>query len=120
MAQDILDEMETHEGDERQLKEYRKVAGQLLFYTGINAIEEVLTKMISAYAVGNHKKRGELLKQNIALFGEHGEDILRSYQILTEPETDYRRKVAYKGENGSKFVRMKEFARICIEASENG
>ena len=91
----------------------------MLFYTGINAIEEVLAKKVSAYAVGNHKKRGELLSKHIMLFGRGGEKILRYYRILTEHETDYRRKVAYKGEDGNKFALIREFAEICIEASDN-
>lgn len=108
-------EMEKHAGNERQLKEDRKVAGQLLFYAGINAIEEILAAKISAYAVGDHKKRGILLVKNLSLFPSHGEKILRYYRILTEHETDYRRKVAYKGENGNKFVLLQEFSRLCIE-----
>lgn len=114
-ANEMILEMEKHAGNERQLKEDRKVAGQLLFYAGINAIEEVLSAKISAYAVGDHKKRGILLAKNLNLFPSHGEKILRYYRILTEHETDYRRKVAYKGENGNKFVLLQEFSRLCIE-----
>lgn len=119
IAQQVLAEMQTHAGEEKQLREYRKVAGQLLFYTGISAIEEVLAKKVSAYAVGNHQKRGELLSKHVMLFGKYGEKILRYYRILTEHETDYRRKVAYRGEDGSKFALLKEFAQICVEANDN-
>lgn len=116
-AQEISNEMELHKGDEKQLREYRKVLGQLLFYAGINAIEEILSKKLSIYSVGNHEKRGEFLSRHKDLF-KNGETIERYYRILTWPEIDYRRKVAYKGENGNKLALMKEFAKLCIEAKK--
>ena len=119
IAQQILAEMQAHAGEEKQLREYRKVAGQVLFYAGINSIEEVLARKVSAYAVGNHQKRGELLSKHLMLFGRDGEKILRYYRILTDQGTDYRRKVAYKGENGSKFALLKEFTQMCMEAGGN-
>ena len=117
-AQEIIEEMKFLRGEEKQLKEYRKVAGQLLFYAGINAIEEVLSKKISAYVIGNHEKRGLELRKNISLF-KNGEKIERYYNILIQKESDYRRKVAYRGENGNKFALMLDFAKICIEEIED-
>jgi hypothetical protein len=118
-ANETIKEMEAFKGDEKQIKEYRKVAGQLLFYAGINAIEEILSKKVSSYALGNHDKRGDELRKNISLFKE-GEKILRYYNIMVKSEFDYRRKVAYKGENGNKFNLLFEFAKICINELENG
>ena len=118
-AQETIKDMGAHKGDERQLREYRKVAGQLLFYAGVNAIEFILSRKISIYVIGNHKKRGHLLRENIYLF-KNGEKIERYYKILVEPEIDYRRKVAYKGENGNKFALLEEFAKICIQELEDG
>ncbi|MFO8016522.1 MAG: hypothetical protein R6U32_05445 [Candidatus Woesearchaeota archaeon] len=118
-AREATEEMKTFKGDERQIKEYRKVAGQLFFYAGINAIEEVLSKKVSAYVVGNHEKRGEELRKHISLF-RNGEKIERYYNILIKREFDYRRKVAYKGENGNKFALVEEFAKLCIDELENG
>ncbi len=116
-AQEVIAEMERTQGDEKQVREYRKVAGQLLFYAGITAIEEVLSTKVSAYVIGNHEKRGEELRKNISLF-KNGEKIERYYNILTKKEFNYRRKVAYKGENGNKFALLKEFAQLCIEENE--
>ena len=118
-AQEVIEEMKTLKGDEKQIKEYRKVAGQLLFYAGINAIEEILSKKISSYVVGNHEKRGEELRKHIGLF-KNGEKIERYYNIMIKGEHDYRRKVAYKGENGNKFALLEEFAKLCIDELENG
>lgn len=117
-AQETIEDMKNHQGDEKQLREYRKVAGQLLFYAGITAIEEILSTKINAYAVGNHEKRGQALREHIHLF-RNGERIERYYKILIEPGIDYRRKVAYRGENGHKFALLEEFAKLCIEELEN-
>ena len=118
-AQDVIEEMNTKTGDEKQIREYRKVAGQLLFYAGINAIEEILAKKVSIYTIGNHEKRGEALKQYNNIF-KNGEKIERYYNILIKKEFDYRRKVAYKGENGNKFALLFEFAKLCVDELENG
>ncbi len=112
-AQEVIKEMEAFAGNEPQLKEFRKVAGQLLFYAGISAIEKVLSQKMSIYVIGDHKKRGKAIADNLHLF-KNGEKIKRYYYILTESEFDYRRKVAYKGENGSKFALLKEFAELCL------
>lgn len=118
-AQEVIEEMKTLKGDEKQIKEYRKVAGQLLFYAGINAIEEILSKKVSAYAIKNHEMRRELLRKHIDIF-KNGEKIERYYGILIQKEFDYRRKVAYRGENGNKFALLMEFAKLCIDELENG
>lgn len=112
-AQEVMDEMQAFAGNEPQLREFRKVAGQLLFYAGISAIEKILSQKMSIYVIGDHKKRGKAIAGNLHLF-KNGEKIKRYYYILTESEFDYRRKVAYKGENGNKFALLKEFAEICM------
>ncbi|MDI6737244.1 MAG: hypothetical protein QME12_01885 [Nanoarchaeota archaeon] len=113
-AQEVIKEMEAFAGNEQQLKEFRKVAGQLLFYAGISAIEKILSQKMSIYVIGDHKKRGKAIADNLHLF-KNGEKIKRYYGILTESEFDYRRKVAYKGENGNKFALLREFAELCME-----
>lgn len=113
-AQEVIREMQAFAGNEKQLKEYRKVAGQLLFYAGIGAIELMLSQKMSIYAIGDHKKRGKAIADNMHLF-KNGEKIKRYYNILTESEFDYRRKVAYKGENGNKFALLEEFAELCLK-----
>ncbi len=117
-AQEVIKEMKAYQGNEKQLKEYRKVAGQFLFYAGITAIEEILSRKINAYTVGNHEKRGQALREHIHLF-KNGEKIERYYKILVEPGIDYRRKVAYRGENGNKFALLEEFAKLCLTELEN-
>ncbi|MBU2638390.1 MAG: hypothetical protein KJ955_05430 [Nanoarchaeota archaeon] len=99
------------------MREYRKVAGQFLFYAGISAIEHILSQKMSIYTRGDHKKRGKAIAENMHLFKD-GERVKRYYEILTESEFDYRRKVAYKGENGNKFALLKEFAELCLREAE--
>lgn len=118
-AQEVIEEMKTLKGDEKQIKEYRKVAGQLLFYAGITAIDEILSKKVSAYAIKNHEERRGALIKHINVF-KNGDEIVRKYGLLVQPEFDYRRKVAYRGENGNKFVLLMEFAKLCMAELENG
>lgn len=113
-AQEVIEDMRSFAGDEAQLREYRKVAGQLLFYAGISAIEHILSQKMSIYTIGDHKKRGKAIAENMHLF-KNSDKIKRYYGILTESEFDYRRKVAYKGENGNKFALLKEFAELCLQ-----
>lgn len=97
--------------DEKEKKELRKVAAQNYFYSGVEAIESILKKSgISIYSINNHKDRLDVLKKNSRQFKDPVAIILK-YEILIN--YDYRRKVAYKGENGNKFILLKEFADVC-------
>jgi len=99
------------EGDEKKKKEYRKVACQNYFYSAIEAIEYVLKKAgIDLYSINSHKERLEIVKKNSNLFKDPAPLILK-FEIMIN--YDYRRKVAYKGENGNKFLVVKKFAQIC-------
>ena len=75
--------------------------------------EHILKKAgISLYSISNHKERLEVIKKNSSQFKDPIKLALK-YEIMIN--YDYRRKVAYKGENGNKFLTVKEFADICQE-----
>lgn len=99
------------EKDKIKKKEYRKVAGQFYFYSSIEAIEWILKKSgIDLYSINSHKERLEIVKKNSNQFKDPASLILK-FEIMIN--YDYRRKVAYKGENDNKFLLVKEFAEIC-------
>lgn len=99
------------EDDEQKKKEYRKVAGQIYFYSAIEAIEWILKKAgIDLYSINTHQERLAVVKKNSNQFKEPASLILK-FEIMIN--YDYRRKVAYKGEDGNKFLTLKEFAQIC-------
>ncbi len=99
------------EPDSLKKKEYRKVAAQNYFYSAMEAIESVLKKSgIDLYSINNHEDRLHLLKKNSSLFKDPINVVLK-FEIMIN--YDYRRKVAYKGENGNRFIIVKEFAQLC-------
>ena len=109
-AQEAEKLMEKEKDDQRK-KEYRKVAGQNYFYSGIEAIEWILKKAgIDLYSINSHKERLDIVKKNSNQFKDPISLILK-FEILIN--YDYRRKVAYKGENSNKFRLIKEFAQVC-------
>ncbi|MEW5897147.1 MAG: hypothetical protein AB1668_05615 [Nanoarchaeota archaeon] len=99
------------EKDESKKKEYRKVAGQNYFYSAIEALEWILKKSgMDLYSINNHQERLALVKKNSNQFKEPFQLILK-FEIMIN--YNYRRKVAYKGENSNKFLIVKEFAELC-------
>lgn len=105
------EQMMEKEKDESKKKELRKVTGQNYFYSGIEAIEFVLRKAgIGTYIINNHKDRLDLVKKNSNLF-KNPASLTLKFEIMIN--YNYRRQVAYKGENGNKFLIVKEFAQIC-------
>ena len=105
------EELMEKETAETKKKEYRKVAGQNFFYSGIEAIEWILKKSgIGLYSINNHQERLQVVKMNSNQFKDPVRLILK-FEIMIN--YDYRRKVAYKGENSNKFLLVKEFAEIC-------
>lgn len=112
MAQQIDKEMEAHTGNENQLQELRRVAGQCYFYAAINAIEEVLEKKGGTRStIRNHKHRGALMIKQKAFF--KNQEILAAYRKIIEERI--RIEVGYKGKNGHKFSTLKKFAEICLK-----
>lgn len=110
LAKKTEEEMDSA-GDEKTKRELRKVCGQIYFYSGIEAIEFILSKVgVSLYSISSHKERKEVMQRNFKHFKKPME-IIQKYSILID--YDYRRKVAYKGENGNKFIAIKEFAELC-------
>lgn len=106
-AEDLINK----EKDEQKKKEFRKVAGQNYFYSGIEAIEWILKKSgIDLYSISNHKERLEIVKKNSNQF-KNTTSLILKFEIMIN--YDYRRKVAYKGEDENKFQLVKEFAQIC-------
>lgn len=97
--------------DESERKELRKVTAQNYFYSGIEAIEYILKLAgVSMYSINNHKDRLDIIKRNSRQFKDPVTVALK-YELMIN--YDYRRKVAYKGENGNKFMIVKEFAEVC-------
>ncbi len=104
IAQQLEKELITNQ-DKYEQKELRKVVAQNYFYSGIEAIEFVLKKSgISIYSINNHKDRLSIIQKNARQFKDAINLILK-YEIMIN--YDYRRKVAYKGENGNKFLLVK-------------
>jgi len=102
--------------DESERKELRKVTAQNYFYSGIEAIESILKQAgVSMYSINNHKDRLEIIKRNSRQFKDPVTVALK-YELMIN--YDYRRKVAYKGENGNKFLVVKEFAEVCQKELE--
>ena len=99
------------EKDEKKKKEYRKVSAQNYFYSSIEAIESILKKAgINLYSINSHQKRIDIVKKNSNQFKDAASLILK-FEIMIN--YDYRRKVAYKGENSNKFLLVKELAQLC-------
>jgi len=101
----------TKENDLKNKREYRKVAAQNYFYSAIAAIEWILAKAgISLYSINNHQDRLNTVKKNSNQF-KYPASLILKFEIMLN--YDYRRKVAYKGEDGNKFLLVKELAQIC-------
>lgn len=99
------------EKDPEKQKEYRKVSAQNYFYSAMEAMEWKLRKAgIDLYTINSHQERLSLVKKNNSLFKDPVNLILK-FEIMID--YDYRRKVAYKGENGNKFILVKELAELC-------
>jgi len=99
------------ESDENKKKEYRKVSAQSYFYSSIEAMEFVLKKAgIDLYSINSHQDRLSTVKKNSNQFKDPATLVLK-FEIMIN--YDYRRKVAYKGENGNKFILVKELAQLC-------
>lgn len=81
------------------------VAGQNFFYAAINFIEARLAW------VGTHSSDRDnrlfLMLKNHAMFSD---GIISKYKLCTGQETRYRGKVTYRGENGNKYLKLKELA----------
>jgi len=105
------------ETDPQRQKELRKVAGQNYFYAAMEAIEWKLKKVgIDLYSINSHRERLDIVKRNSSQFKDCVNLILK-FEILIN--YDYRRKVTYKGENGNKFLIVKELAQICQKEIED-
>lgn len=99
------------EKDPEKQKEFRKVSAQNYFYSAMEAMEWKLRKAgIDLYTINSHKDRLNTVKKNNSLFKDPVNLILK-FEIMID--YDYRRKVAYKGENGNKFITVKELAELC-------
>lgn len=94
----------------------RMVSGQNYFYAGIEAVESILRE--AGTAVEDHRDRIQKVQQNYRLF-KNPDDILTKHKILTEEGLNYRRRVAYRGENGKKFITLKEFGELAQKEIEN-
>src|SRR3989344_3003823 len=110
LAQETEELMDT-EKDPAKKKELRKVSAQNYFYSAIEAVEWLLKRAgIDLYSINSHEERLQILKRNSSQFKEPAQIILK-FEIMIH--YDYRRKVAYKGENGNKFLLVKELASLC-------
>ena len=110
IAENIEAEM-NNEQDANRKKELRKVAAQNYFYSAMEAIEWKLKRAgIDLYSINSHEQRLNAVRKNSSQFKEPASLVLK-FEIMIN--YDYRRKVAYKGENGNKFLILKELAVLC-------
>ena len=87
----------------------RMVAAQCYFYAAVEAIESILGN--AGIIVENHQDRIRKIEQNYRLF-KNPNDLLTKHKIITQEGLNYLRRVAYRGENGNKFIALKEFGEI--------
>jgi len=84
-------------------------AAQNFFYAATNAIEAVLArKNLHSF---NHEDRLNKMLENADLFDDN---IIRSYMDLISFGESYRAKVAYRGENGEKYKKLKQIASLLL------
>jgi len=96
------------EKDENKKIALRTVASQNYFYAGINAIESILAgKDVHSF---NHENRNRNVAENIGLFDDE------LYRLYNEVDRDIRNKVAYRGLNGKKYEKVKEFSSKAVGA----
>lgn len=81
------------------------VAGQNFFYAAINFIEARLAS-VGAHS-NDHADRLTLMLKNHTMFTD---SIISKYKLCVGSETRYRGKVTYRGENGNKYLKLKELA----------
>lgn len=104
-----MEEKMNKETDPEKKTALRMVAAQCYFYAAVEAIESVLSN--AGITVENHRDRIRKIEQNYRLF-KNPNDLLTKHKIITQEGLNYRRKVGYRGENGNKFVILKEFGEI--------
>lgn len=104
---DDYDEKMLKEKEEEKKIGLRTVASQNYFYAGINAIEAVLAGFGSHSF--SHENRNRNIAENPSLFSDE------LYKLYDEVDRDLRNKVAYRGLNGDKYRRVKEFAQKFCE-----
>lgn len=81
------------------------VAGQNFFYAAINFIEARLAS-VGAHS-SDHDDRLVLMLKNHTMFSD---SVISKYKLCVGSETRYRGKVTYRGENGNKYLKLKELA----------
>lgn len=111
IAKEIESKMEA-EKDENNKTGLRMVAGQNYFYAGVEAIEGVLKE--NGISIADHQDRIRKIEQNYRLF-KNADMLLLKHKLLTQEGLNYRRAVAYRGENGKKFLTVKDFADTSLK-----
>ncbi len=104
-----MEERMNKEPDAEKKTALRMVAAQCYFYAAVEAIESVLGD--AGVTVKDHRDRIRKIEQNYRLF-KNPNDLLTKHKIITQEGLNYRRRVAYRGENGNKFITLKEFGEI--------
>jgi len=85
-------------------------AAQNFFYASTNAIESTLAKKnIHSF---NHEDRLNKMLEHSELFDE---EIIRSCMEPISHGESYRSKVAYRGENGEKYKKLKQIAMLLVK-----
>ncbi len=107
------DEDFSKENDKDTKAALMTAAAQNFFYAATNAIESALArKNLHSH---DHKDRLNKMLENAELFDE---TIIRSYMNLISCGESYRSKVAYRGENGEKYSKLKQIASILMKMFE--
>lgn len=107
-----MEERLNKESDTEKKAALRMVAAQCYFYAAVEAIESILQD--AGIIVEDHRDRIRKIEQNYRLF-KAPNDLLTKHKIITQEGLNYRRRVAYRGENGNKFIALKEFGEISQE-----
>ncbi len=93
------------EKDINEKKAIRIVAAQNYFYCSVNVIEAMLFRDKKQHSF-SHENRSWKVKENVKLFTD---EIVELYD---EVDRDLRNKVAYRGNNGAMYEKIRKLAKL--------
>jgi len=97
--------------DYDQKKVSRIIAAQNYFYSAINAIEAVFAEKLEQHSF-NHENRFRKMMENRKLFTDE------MITLFEEVDRNERNRVAYKGENGKRYEKIKRLAVLLNKNDE--
>jgi len=109
----IAEEKDSEMQKEREINKkiaLRTVAAQNYFYAGVHAIESIFAvKDLHSYS---HKNRHDKIIENPGIISKG------LFKIFDSVDRDLRNKVGYRGENGEKYIKLKEFCDLAVGEME--